>query len=408
MKFKYIISILLTAIVLLTMSGCAGQGLLIDKYPPEFYTVPKLLTNDTENFNPAFIVYGDTQGSWSLTHKFMNTNYWWTPKALIFPFYEIYMLGQGAVGTFNYIRRTPDIDPALRLFIRQSVYRDFKKNDGDFILNTGDICANDGRRPQNWAVFLRENMHDYPLLREIPYLPTVGNHDRVNDKKYGYPNYKAVFGYEPFYRIDFKDVTLLVIDSNIINDWKNELDDNVQNELFRKFFVSGDEENPAWLEKQLADSDKKFKIISMHHSPFSYAHHWQDWLRDSDSVDAEDMRKKIVEIMQKYGVNAVFSGHDHIYQHNILHLQDYPGGGIHFIVSSSGGVPLRDKNSAENIDNIRRYYQNQGFDVEPLLQEKKLHYTLVDIDSEDLKIQAYELFPDGSEKVFDELTIKRD
>ena len=408
MKFKYLISILIAAVVIRTLSGCAGQGLLTEKYPPEFYTVPHLLPENTESFNPAFIVYGDTQGSWSLTHKFLNSDYWWTPKALIFPFYEIYMLGQGSVGIFNYIRRTPDVDPDLRLFIRETVYRDVKTNGWDFILNTGDICLNDGRRTQNWAVFLQENMHDSPLLREIPYLPTVGNHDRVNDKKFGYPNYKAVFGYDPFYRIDFKDMTLIVLNSNIITDWKNELDDDLRQELFRQWFVSGDENNPAWLEAQLADSDKKFKIVSIHNCPFSFANHWNDWGRNSGGVEAEDMRNKVVETMKKYGVNAVFSGHDHVYQHNILRLNDYPGGGIHFIVSSSGGVPLRDRNSDKNMKKIHDYYLEQGFDVEPFMQEKKLHYTVVKVDSMSLNIRTMELSLEGGEEVLDSLTIKRD
>ena len=408
---RHIFTFLLSNVIILTITGCgiyADRGLLTQTYPREEYNVPKLLPEDTENFNPTFIVYGDTQGSWSLSHRFLKRDTWLNKKAFIFPFYQIYEVGKGSFGFYQWSRRVPDVDPELRVFIRDAVYSGVGEYNADFILNTGDICTNDGRRPQNWKVFLRENMRDSALLREVPYLPTAGNHDRVTDKKWGYPNYEAVFGYEPFYRIDFKDATLIVIDSNLIIDWKNEMDDELQQELFKKWFVSDDPENPAWFQRQLADSDKPFKIVSIHHSPFSFAHHWNDWLNEEGDVEKEIMRGEIVKVMQKYSVNAVFSGHDHIYQHNLLKLDGYPGGGIHFIVSSSGGVPLREETSLENIQQIRVNYLINGFDVEPIKHASIYHYAVVKVDSASLDIKSIELSPDGSESVYDTLTIGRD
>ena len=100
-------------------SGCAQKGLLLQKYDADSYRVEKLLPNDVSQKNPIFIVYGDTQSSWRVQHKFIASENWLTLKMLIFPVYETIWLGNGIIGTFNRIRLHPDIGRKLRLFMRQ-------------------------------------------------------------------------------------------------------------------------------------------------------------------------------------------------------------------------------------------------------------------------------------------------
>ena len=75
----------------------------------------------------------------------------------IFPFYQLYLVGNGIVGGINYLRHEPDYGHRERRFVRDIVYAEAKRANVGFILNAGDITANDGRRPSHWATFLREN-----------------------------------------------------------------------------------------------------------------------------------------------------------------------------------------------------------------------------------------------------------
>jgi hypothetical protein len=47
------------------------------------------------------------------------------------------------------------------------------------------------------------------------------------------------------------------------------------------------------------------------------------------------MQRIFARILEKYQVDAVFSGHDHNYQHNLVN-------GVHYLVSGGGGAPLYD------------------------------------------------------------------
>lgn len=387
-------------VLIICFNGCSTKGLLTERYEPDFYKVQKLLPDSLIDENPTFIVYGDTQADWRIYHSFASSDNWKTYKMLIFPFYEIYWLGKGVVGGVNWLRHHPDCDAGTRKLMREAVYAESKRSGADFILNTGDINANDGRRPDHWALFLRENKHHHPLLNEIAYLPTVGNHDRVNDTNFGLPNYQAIFGYPSFYKVEFRDVDLFVVDSDIIIDWKDELEDGFQDELFQEWFVSDDLENPAWLERGLASSGKTFKIVSMHHSPLSFGNHWKDWKKPSFGRNGNLKRRKLIETLQKHRVQVVFSGHDHIYQHNLLSYPSDDGSGngeIHFIVSSGGGVPLRDPKSAEEIEYIKNFYHQEGLEAANLIQEKVFHYCLVEVDSTEMRIETIKVPQDPDE-----------
>ena len=99
--------------------------------------------------------------------------------------------------------------------VRDALYREAKRSDIDFLLHLGDMAAHDGRIPGHWADFLRENKEIHPLLNEVPMLPTLGNHDRANDPRFGYPNFQAIFGYPRFYTVEFPDAMLFVVDETM-------------------------------------------------------------------------------------------------------------------------------------------------------------------------------------------------
>ena len=96
------------------------------------------------------------------------------------------------VGSINRLRGKADFGKPERQMIRQALLAANAAQAFDFILGMGDFIA-DGRRPHDWRQFLVDNRRESNLLNDIPFVPVVGNHERVNDHRYGKPNYQTVF-----------------------------------------------------------------------------------------------------------------------------------------------------------------------------------------------------------------------
>lgn len=381
--------------------SCARVGLISDSYPESFYRVPRLLADEPLPENPTFLVYSDNQAGWRAYEKFIRKENWATWKMLLFPFYELYLLGNGLVGGINWYRRMPDYAGSEQRMVRDAVYHAARNNKVDFILNTGDICDHDGRRPEHWVRFLDMNKVEHPLLNEIPFLPVIGNHERANDTTYGIKNYQAIFQYPRFYVIDFPDGALFVVDSNFILDQKGHIDDDLQDELFKKWYVSDpDDDQPSWLEQQLSSRDVPFKIVAMHQPPISLGKHHKDWYKRSYGKDLRSKQKKLMGLFEKYGVRLVFSGHDHYYQHNVLFPEisdESAGNEIHFIVGGGGGTPLRQISDSKAITRYSLEFEKQGLNVRQQIQLQEYHYSLVTISDDALSVKVFEATGDPSE-----------
>jgi hypothetical protein len=376
-----------SVILLIIFTSCSRVGLLSEKYPEEFYKVPKLLPDTKLDQNYAFIIYSDNQSGWRIRDVFWKKSNWINWKILIFPFYEIYLAGNGIIGSINRLRNVPDYGEKERLLVRDAIYATAKNSEAKFILNVGDIAAHDGRRPDHWATFLRENKHDHPLLDEIPYLTVIGNHEYGNDPQFGFPNYQAIFDYPRFYVIEFPDAAIYVVDSNFILDQNQFIDDSLQNRLFEEWFVSGD--GSAWLEKQLMIFNKPFKIVAMHHPPINYGKHHQDWLREKFGENLLEKRRKLLKLFEKHQVQVVFSGHEHVYQHNILEHDS--GIATHFLVGGGGGTPLRELPGKKAQRKMQRHFEEQGFHVAPIRQEKLYHFYQIAVANNELSIKVQEV-----------------
>jgi len=381
-------------ILLITLSfficglKCSSIGLVTDKYPEDFYKVPKLLSNDETKENSTFIVYSDNQAGWRVKEKFLKKSNWTDPKMFIFPFYELYLLSNGIIGGINMLRQVPDYGSQGRRLVRDAIYAEAKSSQAAFILNLGDITASDGRRPAHWEMFLKENKIDHPLLNEIPYLPVVGNHERANNITFGLSNYQAIFDYPQFYVVEFADAVLIVINSNYIIDQYGNLNDDLQDELFKKWFVSGvDCKESSWLEKQLIAYNKNFKIIAMHHPLVSYGKHHNDWLNSSWGKDLQTKRHNLLKLIEKYDVQLVISGHDHLYQHIIL--QHDSGKETHFLINGSGGTPLRELTNSETLGKYQKAFEENGLQSKLLKQEKIYQYSTIEINSNQVLINIF-------------------
>lgn len=380
-------SILVAAVA---MAGCANKGLVTESNKPDFYRMKVHLPSDTLAEHPSFLVLGDTQMQWRVRHRFLRKSNWLTWKQLAFPFYQLYLLGEGAAGAFNwYVRHMPTYGDQGRGAIRKATNRELRSNkDIDFVLTTGDIAAADGRRPAHWEAFLEENRQDPGTLGHVPYLPVAGNHDRTTDSTYGLPNFKAVFDREPFYTIDFRNGAIFVLDSNPILDWKDEMTSAGQRAVFRKWFINEDPDEPAWLERQLAArADKDYKIVALHHQPISFGNRAGQWTATPWTTEA---RNRLLRLFQQYDVRVVFAGHEHLYEHNTLHYEQNDQARVmHFVTSSGGGGALRELVPQAQKESLARGYRQTGLDVTHHRQERTFHYSLADVTSSRLRIRTY-------------------
>ncbi|UCF04698.1 MAG: metallophosphoesterase [bacterium] len=379
-------------ISLVFLSGCACKGLITKHYDESLYRVVNLLPDRQIGENQHFLVYSDCQAGWRAYEAFLRGKNWTDRKMFIVPFYQLYLLGNGIAGGINYLFHRPDYGGRERRMMRNAIYAAAKRWGAAFIMNVGDICSSDGRRPAHWKIFLRENRVEHPLLNEIPYLPVLGNHEYANDTVYGFPNYEAIFGYPRFYTVESDDVILLVLNSSYLIDQFQYIDDEAQDRLFEEWFVSPAGGEPSWLERELEHSRKPFKIVVMHHPPITFAMHYRDWHRPAYGRDLLVKRKALLELFATHGVQVVFSGHDHSYQHNVLRLSN--GGVIHFLIGGGAGAPLREGIDIEKRERYRREMLNEGLEVTQVQSGSFYHYFAVEVRDGILNIKTVEVTGD--------------
>ena len=111
-------------------------------------------------------------------------------------------------------------------------------------------------------------------------LPVLGNHD----VKSGFADaqVEALGMPGPWYATRYGDVLVISLDTNRPDD-------------------------PAqlkWLQETLADATETWKIVTMHHPPYSGGWHGSDM----------SVRDAFVPLFEQYGVQLVLTGHDHDYQ----------------------------------------------------------------------------------------------
>jgi 3',5'-cyclic AMP phosphodiesterase CpdA len=89
--------------------------------------------------------------------------------------------------------------------------------------------------------------------------------------------------------------------------------------------VPHDPEQLAWLEHTLATSDATWRIIAMHHPPYSAGY----------QGSSRDCREVFTPVFERHGVQLVLSGHDHDYQ------RSDPVDGVTYVVTGAAAGTRR-------------------------------------------------------------------
>jgi predicted phosphodiesterase len=202
--------------------------------------------------------------------------------------------------------------------------------------------------PFEMVLMLGDNIYggqtpkDYVQKFELPYRPlleagvrfyaSLGNHDNQSNRLYKPFN----MGGEHYYSFAKQNVRFFVLDSDYI-----------------------DEKQKAWIAESLRGSRDDWKICYFHHPLYSNGG------RHGSQVD---LRVILEPIFIKYGVDVVFSGHDHIYE------RLKPQRGIHYFVSGAAGQVRKG-------DLRRSEMTAAGFDQDQ-------SFMLVEVAGADLSFQA--------------------
>ena len=164
----------------------------------------------------------------------------------------------------------------------------------EMVITTGDNIIGDQDDPSDLAEKFERPFR--PLLDAgVRFYAALGNHDKPANRWYPPFNMHG----QRYYTFAKKNVRFFVLDTNRL-----------------------DGSQLAWFEQALRSSTDDWKICAFHHPLYS------DGLTHGPSLE---LRVMLEPILVRHGVDAVFSGHDHIYERLM------PQKGIHYFVAGAGG-----------------------------------------------------------------------
>jgi predicted phosphodiesterase len=212
----------------------------------------------------------------------------------------------------------------------RSVVNEIVLENPAFVLHTGDLVG-DGESESDWSTFFE--IED-SLIRNTAIYPCLGNHeaDGVRYLQLFSPPHELSPITENYYAFTFATSGFLVLD------------------LYLSDFSEGSVQYD-WLQSTLQslanDPAIHRRFVFLHHGPYDSGPHGSEYTVRSD----------LTPLFQTYGVDIVFSGHDHTYERSTVD-------GIKYVVTGGGGAPL---------------YNADG-DWWTEVTEAVLHYVLMEIN----------------------------
>jgi hypothetical protein len=194
----------------------------------------------------------------------------------------------------------------------------------DFIITVGDNNYPSGAAEtidRNVGQFYHEFISPYlgtygPGADQNRFFPTVGNHDWDTAQGRAYLDYFTLPGNERYYDFVWGPLHFFALNSD-----SREPDG-----------VGMSSVQALWLQARLAESTSPWKIVFMHHPPFSSGLHGPvDWMRWP---------------FKEWGASVVLSGHDHVYERLVIDGLPYfinglGGGAIYYFTNIQEGSQAR-------------------------------------------------------------------
>jgi len=189
----------------------------------------------------------------------------------------------------------------------------------DFMLTTGDMVQSGGGLPgPGYYEKLKDELGQ--SMRKYPWWPAIGNHEIAGNPVIANKSEGAQLKHNQITGIDnFKRFYNLTDDHYVFT---------FRNCTFIALpFPMPDAKQTEWFESELKKANEAKKhIFVFNHMPF-----YTIGSKTSDTVPNKET--PITALLKKYGVTAMFSGHDHGYYRTVRN-------GIPYIISAGGGAKI--------------------------------------------------------------------
>lgn len=173
----------------------------------------------------------------------------------------------------------------------------------DFNITTADLVQK-GAGKSGVGYYKRLEEQAGWFLRKYPTWPTVGNHEEGGGKN-GVENFANFFGLEgDLYSFEYGNAKFIALG------WPK---------------THEEPKRLQWLEKELASGRGKHIFVFQHRPYFTVG--------TKSHSDVEGKPNAATRLFEKYGVRAVFSGHDHTYHRTRR-------GGVHYVITAGAGASI--------------------------------------------------------------------
>ena len=259
--------------------------------------------------------------------------------------------------------------------------------DSAFYVNMGDLVDN-GQDASQWRAWFNSVS---VFSDALPLAPVIGNHEAYSLKwKECLPvSYTHLFNVpqnglakypNQFYSFDYGPVHFVVLDTNF-PEMKNFQPALLADEL-------------PWLEKDLAASRAKWKVVLMHRDIFLYGFGPESG-REQTQTHFLDFSYQLLPVFEKYKVDAVLTAHLHTYRRRVP-LQNFApapqGAGITYILTGVAGDVRYPK-----------LWGDFAWDVATAPKPETANYMTLRADEQSLEFKAF--LPDGRQ--FDEVKLTK-
>lgn len=259
--------------------------------------------------------------------------------------------------------------------------------DSAFYVNMGDLVDN-GQDASQWRAWFNSVS---VFSDALPLAPVIGNHEAYSlEWKECLPaSYTHLFNVpqnglakypNQFYSFDYGPVHFVVLDTNF-PEMKKFQPDLLADEL-------------PWLEKDLAASRAKWKVVLMHRDIFLYGFGPESG-REQTQTHFLDFSYQLVPVFEKYKVDAVLTAHLHTYRRRVP-LQNFApapqGAGITYILTGVAGDVRYPK-----------LWGEFAWDAATAPKPETANYMTLRADEQSLEFKAF--LPDGRQ--FDEVKLTK-
>jgi len=202
------------------------------------------------------------------------------------------------------------------------------------VFHTGDMVDR-AKSASDWAFF---NDITAEMRAKAEFFPAIGTHD--NDTAFFFRNFPYLAP-KRWYSVERGGVHFIVLD------------------CYSKLEPGSPQY--GWLEANLKAAGNKtgFTAVILHNALYSSGYH----------LPEPKLVQDLVPLLEKYGVDIVFSGHDHHYERSYRN-------NIYYIISGGGGAELRGRKRANPYSQVF---------------QKLNHFCLISVTGKAMKIDVYDI-----------------